>query len=79
MLGIVISATACDNVDWGGLSMHLVPPPAARIGAGSDTAQVSEEDGSFTLPKGPVLYMGRRDSTGVHLVPVAEIAGDSMK
>jgi hypothetical protein len=78
MLGIVISTTACDNVDWGGLSLHLVPPPAARIGA-TDTTGAAEEDGSFTIPKGPVLYAGTRDSTGVHLVPVAEIAGDSMR
>ena len=77
VLGIVISTTACDNVDWGGTSIHLVPPPAAVVGAASDSTR-DEQDRGTVLPDGPVLYEATRDSSGVHLVPVGEIEGDSL-
>lgn len=78
LAGIVISTTACDNVEWGGVSLRRVPPPAARFGA-PDSTEVVADEGGFTLPSGPVLYTATRDSTGVFLVPVAEIAGDSLR
>jgi hypothetical protein len=77
-LAIVISTSACDNVEWGGVTLRMVPPPAAQFGAGPDSAEVVEEDGSFTLPQGPVLYAATRDSAGIYVVPVAEIVGDSL-
>lgn len=76
---MVISASACDNVDWGGFSARMVPPPAALIGVRPDNLAAEDEKGGFTLPKGPVLYAAARDSTGVTLVPIGEIAGDSLK
>ena len=78
MLGMVISATACDNVDWGGLTVRLVPPPPSSVGLASDSAGAELEGGEFVLPTGPVLYAATRDSTGVYLIPVAAIQGDSL-
>lgn len=78
MVGMVISATACDNADWGGVRMALVPPPVAQVGAAADSAATEEEEGAFTLPTGPVLYAATRDSAGVWLVPVGEVVGDSL-
>ena len=77
-LAIVISTTGCDNVEWGGVDVHFVRAPAALVGSVPDSLAGKEEPGSFTLPKGAVLYMGTRDSTGVSLVPVGEIQRDSL-
>lgn len=76
---VMISATtACDNVAWGGVEVHLEPPPPALYGAAPDTAGSAEEQG-FRLPETPVLYMGTADTTGaVTIVPVGAIAGDSL-
>jgi hypothetical protein len=79
LAGILISTTACDNVAWGGFSLRMVPPPTARIGARPDSVAPDEPEGGFTLPEGPVLYAATRDSTGVHMVPVGEIVGDSLR
>ena len=78
LAGILISTTACDNVAWGGLRMHLMPPPDATVGVQADTAG-GKESGGLNLPKGPVLYAATRDSSGVSVVPVGEIAGDSLR
>ncbi|MBW3535544.1 MAG: hypothetical protein KY453_10070, partial [Gemmatimonadetes bacterium] len=76
---MIISATsACDNVAWGGVEVHLQPPPPATFGAALDTEDAGEDEG-LRLPDQPVLYMGRADTTGaVTLVPVGAIAGDSL-
>lgn len=76
---VIISATsACDNVAWGGVEVHLQPPPPATFGGAPDTTAGGEEEG-FQLPDQPVLYMGTADTTGaVTLVPVGAIAGDSL-
>jgi hypothetical protein len=76
-LGILLSTAACDNVEWGGVQMRLVPPPEAAMSA-ADSAE-AEEEGGFSLPEGPVLYLATRDSTGLSLVPVGEITRDSVR
>ena len=76
-LGIVISTSACDNVEWGGVDVRLVPSPEASIGTAGRTAE-PEATGSCALPTGAVLYMATRDSSGVFVIPVGEIAGDSL-
>lgn len=77
-LVIVIVAPGCDNVEWGGASLRLQPPPPARIGGPPDTPRADAEPAEASMPEGPVLYMGRQDSAGVHLVPVGEILSDSI-
>jgi hypothetical protein len=76
-LGILISTTACDNVEWGGVELRLLPPPA-RAGSAADSAR-AEGEGGFVLPSGAVLYLATRDSAGLALIPVGEIAGDSIR
>ena len=39
---MLAAGAACDNVDWGGPNLRLVPPPPATFGA-SDSTWVSEE------------------------------------
>lgn len=71
---IVLALTGCDNVDWGGVDVAVVPPPPR--GSAQEGEEAERELGP--LPTGPVLYYVRTDSTGGTIVPVAEIGGDSM-
>jgi hypothetical protein len=71
---IVLALTGCDNVDWGGVDVAVVPPPPR--GSALEGAAAERELGP--LPTGPVLYYVRTDSTGGTIVPVAEIGGDSL-
>lgn len=78
-LVIVIAASGCDNVEWGGADVRLQRPPPSAVGAAEDSAQ-AEDTAAFRLPRGPVLYMAERaDSLSpVSVVPVGEIRGDSL-
>jgi len=76
-LGILISATACDNVEWGGVDFRLLPPPEAAVSP-SDSI-VAEGEAEIELPTRPVLYLASRDSGGLTLVPVGEILRDSIR
>jgi hypothetical protein len=73
---ILIGLAACDNVNWGGVDVAIVPPPpqarpVAPVAAGDSTVQ--------RLPEGPILYyVAPSGGTGT-MVPVAEIAGDSLR
>ena len=71
---IVLALSACDNVDWGGVDVAVVPPPPR----GSAQAVDDAERELGPLPAGPVLYYVRTDSAGGTIVPVAEIGGDSL-
>ena len=76
-LGILISTAACDNVEWGGVQLRLMPPPESAESAADSTE--AEDEGGFSLPVQPVLYLATRDSTGLALVPVGEITRDSIR
>jgi hypothetical protein len=72
VVGIVMAASACDNVSWGGFTLRLEGPDADTTGTASDTTlTVSSGDVSASL--GPVLYVGARSGNTAELVPVAEI------
>lgn len=78
---ILLSASACDNVEWGGVDMRLEPPPPVTPRAAADPAEdpaIVEEPELPPLPAGPVLYMGSRTGARVSIRPVAEISGDSL-
>ena len=49
-LAILISSTGCDNVEWGGVDVRFVRPPAALDGTTSDDSEGKEEADSLTLP-----------------------------
>jgi hypothetical protein len=74
---ILTALSGCDNVQWGGSSLQVVPPPPA-----SDVVQVATvTDGptSLGLPTGSVLFHVVRTANGAQIIPVAEISGDSLR
>jgi hypothetical protein len=74
---IVTFLAGCDNVNWGGAHFAVVaPPPSERGGAESDGEEQDLVDEQ--PPTGPVLYYVRALEDQALLVPVAEIAPDSL-
>lgn len=74
---IVTLLTACDNVSWGGAQFSVVsPPPGTRSTASDDDA--ADEPVDERPPTGPILYFVRAFEDQALLVPVAEIARDSL-
>jgi hypothetical protein len=75
---ILTALTGCDNVKWGGASIQKIDPPPA-----SDVAQVhtvEEGPANLGLPTGSVLFHVMRTANGgARIVPVAEMAGDSLR
>ncbi len=71
VLLMVIAVGGCDNVEWGGVDLSIVPPPDRE-----------QEDRSAeierALPAGPVLFYVRRDSVGATIIPVGNVAGDGL-
>lgn len=79
---ILALATGCDNVEWGGASVALQPPPPATVGAApaEDSLQTGEPDAPPPppLPEGAVLYAGTRSGASVTLRPLFELRGDTI-
>jgi len=71
---IICALSACDNVDFDGVSLDLVPPPEPETDTMSvpDSA-VAAEAQPIVLPEGPILYLASRAGTRVTVRPVAEI------
>ena len=79
LLGIVIVATGCDNVEWGGIDVRLRSPSGSRVSdPPPDTVEVVEDTVSDGRSLGPVLYLGYRDGDQATLVPVAEIRPEGL-
>ncbi len=79
LLGIVIVAIGCDNVEWGGVELGLRSPADTLVA--DPTAEVEEVVENPVLdspPLGPVLYLGRRAGAEAILVAVAEIRPDGL-
>jgi hypothetical protein len=76
---ILTALPACDNVGWGGASVHIVPPPPA--GGVAPEAPDPGASATFGLPAGSVLFHVVRgaEGGGARIVPVAEISGDSLR
>lgn len=66
-------ATGCDNVGWGGADLAVVPPPPKASGL-----PASGEDLAEAMPEGPILFYVVPNAAGGVMVPVGEIAGDSL-
>jgi hypothetical protein len=77
VLLIVTALPGCDNVIWGGADVQIVPPPPPQFAVAIETdATVTAE---FGLPTGPlVFHLEQRDGT-TRLIPIAEIAPDSLR
>lgn len=64
---MVIGMGGCDNVEWGGIDISIVPPPGkADADADADTVRVR--------PDGPVLFYVHRDEDAATVIPVGQIA-----
>ncbi len=75
---ILTALAGCDNVDVGSVSVKIVPPPPPE-GARPEAAALDEAGPSLGLPRGSVLFHVVRDAAGARLLPVAEVAGDSLR
>ncbi len=79
LFGIVIVATGCDNVEWGGIDVSLRSPSDSLV---SDRPPADVEVVEDTVPEGPslgpVLYLGYRDGEEATLVSVAEIGPNGL-
>jgi hypothetical protein len=73
---ILTVAPGCDNVEWGGVEMALVPPPTAPQDSVPEEAEV--EDATPPRMPGSVLLAGVRDGSRSTLTVVAEVRGDSL-
>ena len=74
LLGIVIVATGCDNVEWGGVEVGLSSPSDSLVSDSSTSvAEVVESVEADSRPVGPILYLGHRAGGEATLVAVAEI------
>ena len=69
---ILIGLGGCDNVEWGGAQLSVVPPPP------SAEAPESELEAAERLPDGSVVYYVRRDSAGAEVIPVGAVTDDGM-
>ena len=74
LLGIVIVATGCDNVEWGGMELGLRSPSDNLVSdSPPEVVEVVEDSVPTKRSLGPVLYLGHRVRGEATLVPVAEI------
>lgn len=67
--------TGCDNVQWGGAEIAIIPPPPKAASAGAEAVSAGGE----RLPNGPLLFYVTPAGTGATIVPVAEVAGDALR
>lgn len=77
LLLILVGAAGCDNVTWGGADIQIVPPPPAP-----GTMELEPDARVFAelgLPSGTVLFHLVRDTAETRLVPVAEVAGETLR
>ncbi|MEX2285210.1 MAG: hypothetical protein WEE89_22175 [Gemmatimonadota bacterium] len=65
--------TGCDNVNWGGVELAIVPPPQVSAAPATSGEEVEER-----LPAGPVLYYVANTGGVATMYPVGEISGDSL-
>ncbi len=73
---ILTAPAGCDNVSWGGSDVQFIPPPPA------EPPEIAPADEGFLglgLPGGSVLFHAVRGEGGGRLIPVAEVAGDSLR
>ena len=79
LLGIVIVATGCDNVEWGGVELGLRSPSDSTVSeASAEVEEVVENPVLDNPAMGPVLYLGHRAGGEAILVAVAEIRPDGL-
>ena len=74
VVGIVMVAEGCDNVEWGGVHLGLREPydtvaeQVVPLATSNKVVNTPDEE-----PQGPVLYLGRRSGSQASLIPIVEI------
>lgn len=71
-LSLIVSV-GCDNVQWGGADIAIIPPPPKGT-----TAQGPLSEEGERMPQGPVLFYVTPVGSGATITPIAEIAGDTL-
>lgn len=74
LVGIVMAASGCDNVSWGGVDLRLEGPSVDTAATRGDASRTGPGPDS-TASLGHLLYAGTRSGDRVRVVPVAEITG----
>ncbi|HEX2203651.1 MAG TPA: hypothetical protein VHG91_10150 [Longimicrobium sp.] len=74
---ILTALSACDNVEWGGAEVRVVQPPPPEGTTGEVAAP--EEGATLGLPRGSVVFHVVRGQGGDRIIPVAEVATDSLR
>lgn len=74
---ILTALPGCDNVNWGGADVQVVPPPPP--GGDREIAPDAQTFADLGLPSGTVVFHVVRGQGGAQVFPVAEVAGDSLR
>ncbi len=74
---ILVALAGCDNVIWGGADLQIVPPPPPM--AAEQIEPDAQTYAEFGLPSAPLVFHLVSTDNGWHLIPVAELAADSMR
>ena len=77
-LALILSTlTACDNVEWGGATMELQPPPKPDP-VPEDSLPAENEPLPPPLPSGPVLALVELQGDRGNLIPLGEVTPDGL-
>ncbi|MDT8370230.1 MAG: hypothetical protein RQ745_13570 [Longimicrobiales bacterium] len=78
---IIGALSACDNVEFEGTRLELVPPSgdSSETAEASDTLEARDSTVASPFPEGPLLYMGTRTGTQVSVHPVGEITATGLR
>lgn len=77
LVGIVIAASACDNVSWGGVEWAIRAPAADSAAPTPDSGRAAEPEPRDQDP-GPLLYAGVRDGDAARIFPVAILTEEGL-
>ncbi len=77
-VGIVTTASACDNVSWGGVQVGLQGPSVDSLPAAAEGPEAGEAPPA-PLELGPLLYAGFREGDSARIQPVAELGSDGLR
>jgi hypothetical protein len=75
---ILTAPSACDNVKWGGIDVHLQTPPTRAEASPGAAAERTDSASAPGQEAGPLLLAGTRTGDSATLVVVGDVEGDSL-